>query len=125
MCSFMNHILVVDDEKGIRLLLQEFLKKEGYMPIVAANGDEALDAMKKYIFSCALLDMRMPGMSGLEVLAALKQIDATLPVIMMTAYGERQLIEQANELGVTHYFMKPFSILEVRDVLRQILRQEL
>lgn len=121
----MNHILVVDDEKGIRLLLQEFLKREGYMPIVAANGEEALDATTRYTFSCALLDMRMSGMSGLEVLAALKQIDATLPVIMMTAYGERQLIEQANELGVTHYFMKPFSILEVRDVLRQILRQEL
>ncbi|MBS7344650.1 MAG: response regulator [Caryophanon sp.] len=120
----MNSILVVDDEKGIRLLLQEFLKKEGYSTTAAANGEEALLFAKEHTFSCALLDMRMPGMSGLEVLVALKQLQPTLPVMMMTAYGEKELIEQASNLGVTHYFTKPFSILEVRDVLRKILQKE-
>lgn len=120
----MNNILVVDDEKGIRLLLQEFLKKEGYDAIVAANGEEALAIATETTFSCALLDMRMPGMSGLDLLVELKKLQPSLPVMMMTAYGEKELIQQANELGVTHYFTKPFSILEVRDVLGKILQKE-
>lgn len=120
----MKRILVVDDEAGIRLLLQEFLKREGYETMLAANGQEALSFAQQESFACALLDMRMPNMSGLELLEELKVLQPELPVMMMTAYGERQLIEQAQQLGVTHYFTKPFSILEVRDVLRKILQGE-
>lgn len=117
----MREILIVDDQRGIRLLLDELFKKEGFITHLAANGYDALKIAKENAIDCVLLDMKIPGMDGLEILAHLKSENPDLPVIMMTAYVEQHMIDTATELGVTKYFSKPFNIFEIRDEVKKIL----
>ncbi|WP_274310434.1 response regulator [Solibacillus daqui] len=117
----LKEILIVDDQSGIRLLLNEVFKKEGYNTHLAANGLDALKIAETVTLNCVLLDMKIPGMDGLEILARLKRMQPNLPVIMMTAYIEQHMIDSATELGVTKYFAKPFNIFEMRDEVGKIL----
>jgi two-component system response regulator (stage 0 sporulation protein F) len=116
----MKNLLIVDDQTGIRLLLDEVFRREGYVTRLASNGLEALQLAKEEKPDCVLLDMKMPGMDGIEVLRKLKSIWPELPVMMMTAYGEYELIDDALTIGATKYFTKPFDIYEVRDAVNQI-----
>ncbi|WP_318247678.1 MULTISPECIES: response regulator [Solibacillus] len=118
----MREILIVDDQRGIRLLLNELFKKEGFITHLAANGYDALKIAEENAVDCVLLDMKIPGMDGLEILARLKSKNSYLPVIMMTAYVEQHMIDTATELGVTKYFSKPFNIFEIRDEVKKILK---
>ncbi len=117
----LKEILIVDDQPGIRLLLNEVFKKEGFHTHLAANGFDALKIAETTALDCALLDMKIPGMDGLEILARLKAIQPNLPVVMMTAYIEQHMIDSATELGVAKYFTKPFNIFEMRDEVKKIL----
>lgn len=118
----LKKILIVDDQQGIRLLLNEVFKKEGYETYLAANGLEALQYIDKIMMDCVLLDMKIPGMDGIEILKRITKQLPELPVLMMTAYGELDLIKEAEALGAKHYFTKPFDIYEVRDVVNKILK---
>lgn len=117
----MEEILIVDDQQGIRLLLNEVFKKEGFKTHLAANGFDALKIAQGTTLNCVLLDMKIPGMDGLEILAHLKKDNPQLPVMMMTAYVEQHMMDRARELGVTKYFTKPFNIFEVRDEVKKIV----
>lgn len=119
----MKSILIVDDQPGIRLLLEELFRRESYETKVAANGIEALQKIEQQRPDCVLLDMKMPGMDGIDVLKKLKTNWPELPVIMMTAYDETQLTEEALEIGALRYFTKPFDIFEVRDAVRAIFEK--
>ena len=101
--------------------MNEVFKKEGFITHLAANGFDALKIAQEKTLDCVLLDMKIPGMDGLEILARLKKDNANLPVMMMTAYVEQDMIDSATELGVAHYFTKPFNIFEVRDEVKKIL----
>ena len=118
----MRKILIIDDQPGIRLLLNEVFKKEGYTPLLAANGMEALKIFEEELVDCVLLDMKIPGMNGLEILEHLKAKNKRIPVIMMTAYGEQELIDEAMKLGASNYFTKPFNIFEVLEEVNEILK---
>ncbi len=117
----MKKILIVDDQLGIRLLLTEVFKKEGYETNQASNGVEALALLEEYKPDLVLLDMKIPGMDGLEILRRIRRIDTTLKVIMMTAYGELDMIQEAMDLGALKHFTKPFDIDEIRMEVRGIL----
>lgn len=114
-------ILIVDDQQGIRLLLNEVFKKEGFITHLAANGFDALKIAQNTKLDCVLLDMKIPGMDGLEILTRLKESNENLPVFMMTAYVEQDIMDKANSLGVVQYFTKPFNIFEVRDEVKKII----
>lgn len=117
-----KELLIVDDQLGIRILLKEVFKKEGYSSYVAANGLEALQLLQQHdTISLILLDMKMPGMDGMTILRNVKEIKPDIPVLMMTAYGELEVINEALQLGVVRYFTKPFDIFEVRDAVNNIL----
>lgn len=118
---FLKSLLIVDDQTGIRLLLDEVFRKEGFITKLASNGLEALQAMEETLPGCVLLDMKMPGLNGIEVLRRIKTKWPAVPVIMMTAYGEIELTEDALEIGAVRYFTKPFDIFEVRDAVLSIL----
>lgn len=118
----MKRLLIVDDQQGIRLLLNEVLKKEGYATYLAANGIEALSFAEEHKMDCVLLDMKIPGMNGVEILKRLKEKWPGLPVFMMTAYGELDIVQEALNLGAIRYFTKPFDIFEVRDEVNKILK---
>ncbi|KPN97773.1 response regulator [Lysinibacillus sp. ZYM-1] len=118
----MKRLLIVDDQQGIRLLLNEVLKKEGYVTYLAANGLEALKYADEQEMDCVLLDMKIPGMDGIEILRRLKEKFPKLPVFMMTAYGELDVVQEALNLGAIRYFTKPFDIFEVRDEVNKALQ---
>lgn len=119
----MNNVLIVDDQPGIRLLLQELFRKENYETRVASNGVEALQKVKQEQPGCILLDMKMPGMDGIDVLKHIKKEWPEIPVIMMTAYEELKLTEKALEFGAVNYFTKPFDIFEVRDAVNLLFKR--
>ncbi|MCJ1908168.1 response regulator [Planococcus ruber] len=114
-------ILIVDDQMGIRLLLNEVFKKEGYDTLTAANGNQALQTAGEKQLDIVLLDMKIPGMDGIEILKNLKQIQPDVQVIMMTAYGELDLIEESITNGASCYFTKPFDVFEIREAVKQLL----
>lgn len=117
----MKKILIVDDQQGIRLLLNEIFKKEGYETYLAANGLEAVHFIENTVMDCMLLDMKIPGMNGIEILQRVQELGQKMPIIMMTAYGEVKLVEQAKSLGATHYFTKPFDIFEMKNTVNNLL----
>ena len=114
-------ILIVDDQFGIRILLNEDLQKEGYTTYQAANGMQGLEIVKKDRPDLVLLDMKIPGMDGIEILKRIKQYDETISVIIMTAYGELDMIQKANALGALAHFDKPFDIDDIRTAAKKYL----
>ncbi|MGM0901415.1 MAG: response regulator [Bacillota bacterium] len=112
-------ILIVDDQFGIRILLNEVLQKEGYDTFQAANGVQALEIVKEHSPDLVLLDMKIPGMGGIEILKRMKVIDEDIRVIIMTAYGELDMIQQAMDLGALTHFAKPFDIDDIRVAVKK------
>jgi two-component system response regulator (stage 0 sporulation protein F) len=107
-------VLIVDDQNGIRVMLSELLHSEGYSIYQASNGRIALELVQQYQPDLVLLDMKIPGMSGLEILRQIKQQHPEIKVIMMTAYGELNMLNEARDLGALMNFSKPFDIDELR-----------
>lgn len=117
----MKTILIVDDQPGIRMLLEEVFSKEGFETLSAANGREALEIFSVKRPELVLLDMKIPGMDGIEILKQLKQKCEGVKVVMMTAYGELDLIEEAKTWGAVRHFTKPFDVFELRETVKRLL----
>ncbi|WP_420824135.1 response regulator [Thermoflavimicrobium daqui] len=114
-------VLVVDDQYGIRVLLKEVFSKDNLIVFQAANGKQALEIIRLERPDLILLDMKMPGMDGLELLRRLRRLDTKIKVIMMTAYGELDMVDEATKLGAIGHFTKPFDIDELRAAVIQQL----
>lgn len=114
-------VLVVDDQPGIRRLLLEVLTEEGYNVYTAANGYEGIQKAKELKPTLILMDMKMPGMDGIETLREIKHLNQADKVIMMTAYGELGLVNIAKELGAYAYITKPFDIIELCKMIGQVI----
>jgi two-component system response regulator (stage 0 sporulation protein F) len=106
-------ILVIDDQPGIRRLLTEVLQDEGYSVKTAANGYEGIQVATDTKPNVILMDMKMPGMDGIETLKELKRHGQGDQVIMMTAYGELDMVNEAREAGMRDYITKPFDIISL------------
>ncbi|EKN62960.1 response regulator with CheY-like receiver, AAA-type ATPase, and DNA-binding domains [Schinkia azotoformans MEV2011] len=111
-------LLIVDDQYGIRILLNEVFQKEGYQTFQASNGMQALQIVEQDRPDLVLLDMKIPGMDGIEILKRLKEMDQSIEVFIMTAYGELDMIQQAKDLGARTHFAKPFDIDEIRAAVK-------
>ncbi|MGV3489512.1 MAG: response regulator [Tuberibacillus sp.] len=114
-------ILIVDDQFGIRILLNEIFQKAGYRTFQAANGAQALAIVKDERPELVILDMKIPGMDGLEILKRIKKDDEETKVIIMTAYGELDMIQEAMDVGAVTYFSKPFDIDELMQTVKSHL----
>ena len=119
-----NSILVVDDQAGIRILLEELFTDEGYEVKLAGNGNEALAKISEDNPDLILMDMKMPELNGLETLTELNKIGKANIVIMMTAYGELELISKAKELGSYDCIHKPFNITELCEMVATYFRKK-
>ena len=113
MTNHEQRILIVDDEPMIRRLLHVKLSRQGYHCEEAGNAIEALDKMTTYSADLIMLDMKMPGMSGMDLLAELKASYPDTAVIMATAVAEANLAIQCMRLGADDYITKPFNLDEV------------
>jgi DNA-binding response OmpR family regulator len=114
-------ILIVDDEKNIRLALSMALEKLEIPVETAASGEEAMDKLEQGSYEIMLLDLRMPGMDGMEVLRRVSQQRPEIKVIIITAYGSIEMAVEAMKLGAVDFLQKPFDAADVRRVVRRLL----
>jgi len=117
-----NQILLVDDEKGMRDALGRILKREGYSVISASNGAEAINKIKNYNPALTLLDIKMPGMDGMETLSEIRKFDDESIVVMLTAYGTIESAVKATKLGIYDYVTKPFKQDRIMKVVCDALK---
>ena len=118
----MANILIADDNQQIASVLQEYLKKEGHTPLVARDGQEAVDLFKKLKPDAVLLDVMMPKKDGFAVCREIRSL-STVPVIMITARGEDFEKIMGLDIGADDYIVKPFSPGELMARLRAVLRR--
>ncbi len=114
-------ILIVDDEYLIRWSLSENLKLEGLRCVTAESGEEALEAFRSELPDLVLLDIKLPGMDGVQVLERLKELDRDVPVVMVTATSQLDTAVRAMKLGAYDYVSKPFDLTEIRTKVRHAL----
>lgn len=106
-------ILVVDDEPAARLSLAELLSLEGYEVTAAASGEEALELLSEGPFDLAIVDLKMPGMDGIDVVSALQKHSPDTIIIMLTAHGTLETAVQAMRQGAHDYLLKPANVNEI------------
>jgi len=117
----LNKILVVDDEHLIRWSLEQNLKKQGYEVITAGSGEDALQMAREQQPDLVLLDIQLPGISGIEVLERIKDFDEDIIVIMLTAHGGLETAVNAMRLGAYDYVSKPFNLDELTIIVKKAL----
>ena len=118
-----DKILVVDDDQGIRFFLEEALTKKGYKVDSVASAEEALSKVKQDAFNLILLDVRLPGMSGLDAIKKLRELDPSAPIIIMTAHGSRDMAIRAVQEGAYDFFTKPIKLNEFLVILKRALEK--
>lgn len=114
----MPHVLIIDDDRNLRFAFRRVLDARTYTIDEAGTGEEGLAMAKSQPYDVILLDLRMPGMSGMEVLQKLLELDAKTPVIMMTAFGTTDTAIQAIKNGAFDFVLKPFDIEEIQRVVQ-------
>jgi two-component system response regulator (stage 0 sporulation protein F) len=119
-----RRIMIVDDQKGVRRLLEELFKREGWEVYAAADGKDAIEKVGQFQPSILLIDMKMPNMNGLEASQKILEKHQELAIIMMTAYGEMEVVKRALESGVRKCITKPFDILYLRDEINRIVAEK-
>ncbi len=118
-------ILVVDDEQDVLDVLERFLLAVGYEPVCFVDGQKAIAAMKDHAFDLALVDLKLPKKSGIEIMKALHALDSDLPVIILTGYGTVESAVEAMELGAFNFLTKPYKQDELLFQVRQGLSKKL
>lgn len=109
--SIEGKVLVVDDDESVSNFLEKFLKQKGYLWVRSVRtGTEALDIIKKEDIKLVLLDIKLPGIDGIEVLRKLKEIKKDTDVIMITGFPDENTAKEALALGAYDYIMKPFDL---------------
>ncbi len=117
------HILIVDDEQPIRESLQGLFEDEGYLVSTAPSGEEAVARFRKHPADCIFLDIWMPGIDGLETMSRIKQMDAEVPVIMMSGHATIDTAVRATKQGAFDFIEKPFSSDKLLILLRNAVEK--
>ena len=111
--------LVVDDERPIRLLMEKELPRAGYVVICAGSGEEALEQLRTREFDVVLLDLKMPGIGGMEALRRIRESGTSAEVVILTGHPDVDSAIKAMKLGAYDYLTKPFKLSELEEVLRR------
>jgi two-component system OmpR family response regulator len=117
----MIHVLVADDTKNIRALLTKCLEFEGYVVKTAVDGKTALEIIPKERFDLIFLDIRMPEISGTEVLRRIREMGINTPVVIITAFATVKNAVDCTQLGAVAYLQKPFTETKIKSVLEEVL----
>lgn len=117
-------LLIVDDQYAIRKLLEEMFCSEDYETFEASSGEQALQMLDLVCPDLIFLDMKMPGLNGCEVMELINERGSKTFVVVITAYKELDLVQQANYIEPTIEFSKPFDIYEVQDAVRSLLQMD-
>ncbi len=120
-----TNILVVDDLKSIRLTLGVILEQEGHSVVTVENGYQAIEAVRKAHFDAIFMDIKMPGIDGVQTFREVKKIDPKATVIMMTAYSVEDLVKESLEEGAYAVVYKPFDIDRIIAIIEKLLKDVL
>jgi len=119
----MIKFLVVDDEKGISEQLKEFLEDRKYTAFAATDAVKAIEIMKKEKPNIVILDIRLEGSSGIDLLREIKKINRKARVIMLTGYPDDKTRSMSKELGASAYLTKPYNFEEIVKVARNLISE--
>jgi DNA-binding response OmpR family regulator len=116
-----ERLLIVDDETNVRLSFRMTLETEGYEILEAHSGEHAVQLLAQHSFALAILDMRMPGMDGLELLAKMRESGIRVPAMIVTAYSDVPHAVKAMKLGAIDFLQKPLRPAEFRNIVAEII----
>ena len=122
-------VLVADDDEEMRSLLAATLRRDGYEVLVATSGDDLLEKVRSVRdrrgleapIDALVTDIRMPGATGIEVLSMMRTADWSIPIVLITAFGDRETHEQAERLGADAVLDKPFDLDDLRMILLNLI----
>src|SRR5215472_13965558 len=120
-----GRLLIVDDERSIRFALDGLFRKEGYEVETAESAEQALALVKAGLFHVIITDLSLQGMSGLDLLRQVREIDPGCAVLMITAYGTQRIAVEAMKAGAEDYLPKPFDNDELRIKVRNVMEKQL
>ncbi|MCX8031418.1 MAG: sigma-54 dependent transcriptional regulator [Thermodesulfovibrionales bacterium] len=118
-----QHILIVDDDPQMRLALMEAIKRLGYSAALSNNGKDALEKLRKFDFSLIITDMKMPDLSGLDLLKEIRKASLKIPVLVITAFPTVENAVDSMKEGAIDYLMKPFSFETVKKTIESLLKK--
>jgi DNA-binding NtrC family response regulator len=114
-------ILIVDDEPIVRESIRDWLKEAGYLVATAESGEEALKMMETQDFSVLVLDVRLPGKTGINILKEVKALKPDIKSIIITAYPSTELAVESMKLGAVDYLIKPIAPDDLEKLIRETL----
>ncbi len=114
-------ILVVEDDEEMRALLEEFFLEEGFETESVNDGSEAFRKLVKESFDLVITDIRMPGLTGLDILPGIRKLQPEVPIIVITAFGSDEVRQRALERGATAYLEKPIQFKTLRSLVCEVV----
>src|SRR5262245_56319519 len=121
-CALMDRLLLIDDEEDVQYSFRRTFGRPEIELHTASSGEEALELIPRLRPDLVIMDVRMAGITGLETLRRIREADARLPVIMMTAYGTTQTAIEAMKLGAYDYLLKPFDVPRLKEIVFAALK---
>lgn len=118
-----GRLLVVEDEDALRKLIKSELEEEGYFVGDAESGERALEELAKDNYGVVILDIRMPGMDGMEVLRIIRQKNLAEKVIMLTAVDELKIARESLQLGANDFLTKPYSFKNLLTCIDRVMKE--
>ncbi|HSB05604.1 MAG TPA: response regulator [Thermodesulfobacteriota bacterium] len=112
-----KRILIVEDDEEMRALLRDVIEEEGYKTDSVNNGSEAFRKLVKESFDLIITDIRMPGLTGLDILPGMKKLHPEAPIIVVTAFGSEEIQRKAFERGANAYLEKPIHFQTLRTLI--------
>jgi DNA-binding response OmpR family regulator len=119
-----KRILVVEDDAEMRSLLKDFFSEEGFEIDSVSNGSEAFRILVRELFDLVITDIRMPGLTGLDILPGIKKLQPKVPIIVITAFGSEEVQRKAFEKGANAYLEKPIHFQNLRTLIHDMFSKE-
>ncbi len=119
-----GRVMVIEDDQEMRLLLEDFIQEEGYEVRSTDNGSEAFRILAKDEFDLIITDVRMPGLSGLDILPGIRKLQPHSAIIVITAFGSEEVYTRAIERGADGYLEKPISLEQLRIMIKNVISSD-
>ena len=113
--------MIIEDDEAMRSLLEDFFEEEGFETDSASNGADALRILSKDPLDLIVTDIRMPGLTGLDILPGLRRLKPETPIIVMTAFGSEDVRRRSLERGATTYLEKPIHLSQLRTLIHEMI----
>ncbi len=116
-----KQILIVEDDEQMRALLQDMIEEEGYQTDSVNNGSEAFRKLVRESFDLVITDIRMPGLTGLDILPGIKKLQPDVPIIVITAFGSEEIRLRALARGANSYLEKPIHFHKLKTLIHEVV----